>query len=102
MKRKLLLSTILIIILFNITGCFKNDDLEGSDITATTYPVEYLISRLYGEKSTIKSIYPNDTIVAEYDLTDKQIKKFSKETDLFIYNGLVQDKNRRLLILTTI
>lgn len=92
MKRKLLLSSLLLMILFSITGCFNNDDLEGSKITTTTYPVEYLISRLYGEKSTITSIYPNDTIIADYDLTDKQIKTFAKETDLFIYNGLTKEK----------
>lgn len=92
MKRKLLLSSLLLMILFSITGCFNNDDLEGSKITTTTYPIEYLISRLYGEKSKISSIYPNDTIVADYDLTDKQIKTFAKETDLFIYNGLTKEK----------
>lgn len=92
MKRKLLLSSLLLMILFSITGCFNNDDLEGSKITTTTYPVEYLISRLYGEKSTIKSIYPNDTIVSDYDLTEKQIKAFAKDTDLFVYNGLTKEK----------
>lgn len=92
MKRKLLFSSLLLILLLALTGCLNNDDLEGSKITTTTYPVEYLISRLYGEKSTVSSIYPNDTVVTEYDLTEKQIKAFAKNTDLFVYNGLTKEK----------
>ena len=92
MKKKLILLALLTFILFNITGCFDNNNLEGANITTSTYPVEYLVTRLYGEHSTISSIYPNDTTVSEYDLTEKQIKTYAKETDLFVYNGLTKEK----------
>ncbi len=92
MKKKLILIALLSFILFNITGCFDNNNLEGANITTSTYPVEYLVTRLYGEHSTISSIYPNDTTVSSYDLTEKQIKTFAKETDLFVYNGLTKEK----------
>ena len=92
MKKKLILLVLLSFVLFNITGCFDNNNLEGASITTTTYPVEYLITRLYGEHSTISSIYPNEATTSEYDLTEKQIKTFAKETDLFVYNGLTKEK----------
>lgn len=92
MKRKLILTILLIIILFNITGCFKTDDLKNLNITVTTYPIEYLIERLYGENATITSIYPNGTSVSDYDLTNKQIKTYAKNTSLFVYNGITEEK----------
>lgn len=73
------------------TGCFKRDNLEGINIYTTTYPIEYLIQNIYGYNSNIDSIYPNGVNVEEYKLTDKQIKDYSK-TDMFIYNGLVNEK----------
>ena len=88
MKKLLKLLTICTFILICTTGCFESDKLEGSTITTTVYPVEYLVTRLYGEHSTINSIYPNDTNVTEYNLTPKQIKDYSNETTLFVYNGI--------------
>lgn len=92
MKRKIISIIILVIILFNITGCFKTDDFKNLNITVTTYPVEYLIERLYGENSTITSIYPNGTSVSDYELTNKQIKTYAKNTSLFVYNGITEEK----------
>ena len=92
MKKKIILIALLSFILFNITGCFENNNLEGANIKTSTYPVEYLITRLYGENTTITSIYPNGTSVSTYDLTEKQIKTFAKDTDLFVYNGLTKEK----------
>ena len=92
MKKKLLLIALLSFILFNITGCFEDNNLEGSNMTTTTYPVEYLVTRLYGEHAEITSIYPNGTSVASYELTEKQIKTHADNTDLFIYNGLTEEK----------
>lgn len=92
MKKKIILIVLLSFILFNITGCFENNNLEGANIKTSTYPVEYLITRLYGETTTITSIYPNGTSVSTYDLTEKQIKTFAKDTDLFVYNGLTKEK----------
>lgn len=93
MKKKLLfLSILCTITLFLTTGCFDDDNLEGSTITTTVYPIEYLVSRLYGENSEIKSIYPNDTNIDEYELTEKQLKDYAEQTTLFIYNGLSNEK----------
>ena len=92
MKRKLILSFFSIISILLLTGCFDTNNLEGSNITTTVYPIEYLVDRLYGEHSKITSIYPNEVDISKYELTDKQIKEYAKETTLFIYNGLSNEK----------
>lgn len=92
MKKKLLFMTILCTITLLTTGCFNNDELEGSNILTTVYPVEYLVDRLYGESSEISSIYPNDTEINEFELTEKQLNDYSKSTTLFVYNGLSNEK----------
>jgi len=92
MKRKIIHLIILTLSIFTLTGCFENDELEGSNITTTIYPIEYLVTRLYGYNSKISSIYPNDTDVSEYSLTDKQKKDYANKTDLFVYNGLSDEK----------
>ena len=53
--------TLISMVLLSIisTGCFKRDTLEDITIYTTTYPVEYITNYLYGEHSTIYSIYPN-------------------------------------------
>ena len=92
MKKKILFTFLSILSVFLLTGCFDTNHLEGSNITTTVYPVEYLIDRLYGEHSKINSIYPNEADISKYELTDKQIKEYSKETTLFVYNGLSNEK----------
>ncbi len=80
--------------LFLLTGCsfFKRDNMENINIITTIYPLEYSISYLYGQSSTISSIYPDDINIDEYELTDKQIKDYS-EKDLFVYMGLTKDSD---------
>ncbi len=73
------------------TGCFKRDDMEDIKIYTTVYPITYIITQLYGDYSTINSIYPNNVNIDNYELTDKQINDYSKG-DLFIYNGLSSEK----------
>lgn len=92
MKKKILFTFLSILSVFLLTGCFDTNHLEGSNITTTVYPVEYLVDRLYGEHSKINSIYPNEIDISKYELTDKQIKEYSKETTLFVYNGLSNEK----------
>ncbi len=92
MKKRIINLLILsFIILSFTTGCFDNDKLEGSKITTTVYPIEYLVERLYGNSETV-SIYPNDINVNEYKLTEKQLNDYSKTTNLFVYNGLTDEK----------
>ncbi|MGN1372320.1 MAG: metal ABC transporter substrate-binding protein [Candidatus Coprovivens sp.] len=91
-KRIITISILCTIALLLTTGCFDNNKLEGANITTTVYPIEYLVTRLYGEHSTISSIYPNDTNINEYQLTNKKINDYAKSTTLFIYNGLSTEK----------
>lgn len=81
-----------LIILFCTTSCsLKTDDLDGATIYTTVYPINYLTEYLYKDYATISSIYPKDADLSEYKLTSKQIKTYAKG-DLFIYNGLTDEK----------
>lgn len=85
----LLLTTV---ILLTTNGCLKRDNLENIDIYTTSYPIEYITNRLYGEHSNVLSIYPDGIIIDQYELTDKQIKDYSNAS-LFIFNGLATEKD---------
>lgn len=73
------------------TGCFKRDTMEDITIYTTVYPIEYITSRLYGENSSVVSIYPDGAVINDYVLTEKQIKDYSKG-NLFVFNGLSNEK----------
>lgn len=90
MKKKLLIITLLLSLC--LTGCFKKDNLENIKIYATIYPIEYITNKLYGDHSTIYNIYPNGVNPSNYELTDKQIKDYSK-SDMYIFNGLSSEKD---------
>ena len=91
-----------------VCGCsFNKDSLEDSTIYTTIYPIKYLTEFLYKDYSTVESIYPSGVDLDTYELTEKQIKNYSKG-DLFIYNGLSNEKtitknlinkNKNLLII---
>lgn len=84
--------TLLILAIFLTTACsLTKDDLEDAEIYTTVYPIEYLVNLLYGEYSTIESIYPEGADVESYELTKKQIKDYA-EADIFVYNGLSDEK----------
>ena len=80
---------LLIILLgtFLLTGCVKMDKMDDIKIITSVYPITNLTEKIYGNNSNVMSIYPNGINVDEYEITDKQIKEYSK-SDLFIYNGL--------------
>lgn len=84
-----------VLIMFNImlllTGCFKSEELDNAEIYTTIYPIEYIVSEIYGYNSEINSIYPNGVNVEDYELSNKKIYKYSKG-DLFVYNGLLNEK----------
>ena len=67
-------------------------NLDNATIYTTVYPITYIVNYLYGDNSTIKSIYPNDVDLNSYSLTDKQIREYSKG-DLFIHLGYGNEKN---------
>ncbi len=94
MKKTILFLIISLLSLTLFTGC-GNDDLKGAHITVSVYPIEYIINSLYDmeeSKYTITSIYPNGTDIKEYKLTDKQLTDLAKNTTLFVYNGLSNEK----------
>lgn len=83
---------IMLVALISLTGCLKNDSMEDITIYTTTYPIEYVVTRLYGEHGTIKSIYPNGIDVNNYEVTNILLKEYSN-TDMFIFNGQSNEKN---------
>lgn len=86
---------LLLTVCFESTGC-TNDNMEGIDVLVTNYPNEFVTQKLYGEHSTITSIYPDGVDITNYSINSKQKKDFSKY-DLFIYNGLIE-KERNLAV----
>lgn len=88
MKKNILL---LIVALFLLTGCFKKDNLEDITIYTTYYPIEYITEYLYGEHSTVESIYPDGVNIEIYTLNKKQIKDYSK-SGMYIFSGLSNEK----------
>ena len=93
MKRfRLFLIPIIALLLF--TGCdfFKVDTMEDIDIITTSYPLEYIVKRLYGKHSLVKSIYPDGVDTYNYQINEKSLKSFSNE-DLFIYISFGRDKD---------
>lgn len=82
---KKLKTILLLFILLATTACdTKNSD--GLKVLTTVYPIEYIVEEIYSQ-GTITSIYPNGADIENYNLTDKQIKEYSKN-NIFIYNGL--------------
>lgn len=82
----------LIICLFILTGCINNDSMEDITIYTTTYPIEYVVNRLYKNHGNIKSIYPNGIDINNYEVTDILLNEYSN-TDMFIFNGQSNEKN---------
>lgn len=79
------------IILISLTGCFKKDSMEDIMIVTSSYPIEYVVNELYGEHSTITSIYPKDDETINFEVTDVLLAQYS-DNDLFIFNGLTKEK----------
>lgn len=76
-----------------LSGCsIKKDSMEDIDIYTTIYPIRYLIDSLYGNNSTIYSIYPSGVNANDFELSDKKIEEYSN-TDLFVFNSLDRDRD---------
>ena len=83
----------ILLLAISLTGCsIKRDNLEDINIYTTVYPTEYITERLYGNHSTIFSIYPDGVNTKDYTLTNKQIKDYSKSS-IFVFNGLSKEKD---------
>lgn len=84
---------LLLLAIFLTTGCsLTKDSLEDATIYTTVYPIGYLTEFLYSDYAEVDSIYPNGADVSNYELTEKQLREYAK-SDLFIYNGLGNEKN---------
>lgn len=96
MKKKLMLVGVIVFTVF-ITGCdlFKSDIMDDIDIYTTIYPVNYLITYLYGDNSTIRSVYPSGSDVDSYELSDKKLNDYSKSS-LFVFNS--KDRDMQLAV----
>lgn len=83
---------ILFIILmgFLLTGCFEETEFMDTKTYTTLYPVKYATDYLYGKYSKVQSIYPNDIIIKNYELTKKQKTKYS-DCETFVYSGLAEE-----------
>ncbi len=90
-KKILLLIVLFVVAIFTTTGC-KQDDMDDIRILVTNYPSEYITEDLYGEHSSISSVYPDGVDTDKYDFSKKQLEDFSKY-DLFIYNGLIEKES---------
>ena len=84
---------LIIFLIIPICGCFNNNSMENITIYTTSYPIEYVVKSLYEEHSTIKSIYPNGSDINNYKLTDVLITEYSTDADMFIFNGLSNEKD---------
>lgn len=92
MRKKKLLITLLGVLTV-LSGCsFTKDSMEDITIYTTIYPVKYLIDSLYGEYSTIYSIYPSGIEPSEYELSEKKMREYAN-SDLFVFNSLDRDRD---------
>ena len=92
MRKKKLLITLLGVLTV-LSGCsFTKDSMEDISIYTTIYPVKYLIDSLYGEYSTIYSIYPSGIEPSEYELSEKKMREYAN-SDLFVFNSLDRDRD---------
>lgn len=87
-KIKILLTTI---ILLGLTGCLKKDSMDDIKIVTSSYPIEYVVQELYGEHSTITSIYPKDGETINFEVTDVLLEQYM-DNQLFIFNGITKEK----------
>ena len=79
-----------VITLLGLTGCLKNDSMDDINIVTSTYPIEYVVSKLYGNHSTITSIYPKDDEINDFNVTNVLLEQYS-DNDLFVFNGLSKE-----------
>jgi len=106
MKKLFLLSITLFFVLFGTIGCVKRDSMQDIEIITSSYPIEYLVSEIYGKNANIENIFPDGEVIDNYKFNNKQYNNFSKK-DLFIYNGenssdialQLSNKNDKLLLI---
>lgn len=83
---------ILASMLLSLTGCFDNNTMDNIEITTSSYPIKFVVDSLYGEHSNTTSIYPMDSNINDFKITNVSLEQYSKN-DMFIFNGLTDEKN---------
>ena len=86
------LKYLLLVMLFCLTGCIKTNSMDDIKIVTSVYPIEYVVKTLYGDHSTVVSIYPHDSNIYDFKVTKVLLKDYSNN-DLFIFNGLTEEKD---------
>ena len=84
-----------LIMMFLLSGCdlkLDSNSMDNINIYTTLYPINYLITNLYGEHSNIQSIYPSGVNPSDFELSDKKIGEYAN-TDLFVFNSLDRDRD---------
>ena len=84
MKNKIILILGIVLSLFVLSGCSKDEVTTSMTAYTSVYPVEYILENLYGDNVAIYSVYPDGTNYKNYNLTKKQLNDYSKG-DLFVY-----------------
>lgn len=80
---------IILVAILLLTGCnVVTNSVENIIIYTSTYPIEYITDKLYGNHARIFSIYPNEIV----EISDTLIEDYSK-SNMFVYNGLSTEKN---------
>ena len=83
------------IMMFLLSGCdlkLDSNSMDNINIYTTLYPINYLITNLYGEHSNIQSIYPSGVNPSDFELSDKKLGEYAN-TDLFVFNSLDRDRD---------
>ncbi len=84
---------LLLIFTIILSGCQINtDSMKDIDIYTTIYPIRYLVDTLYGNYSTINSVYPSGVDPNNFEISDKKLKEYSS-SDLFVFNSLDKDRD---------
>lgn len=90
--KKIISIFVLMISIFCLGGCFNKNSMENITVYTTSYPIEFIVNRLYSDHSTIKSIYPDGTDISEYKVTNTLLKNYN-DIDLYVFNGLSSEKS---------
>lgn len=89
MKNKIFITLGIILSLFMLSGCAKDENTSSMTAYTSVYPVEYILENLYGDEIAIYSIYPDGINYKDYKLTSKQLSDYS-QGDLYVYNGTIK------------
>ena len=76
--------SILFLTLLCLTGCNTKSNMEDINIYTTSYPLNFLINKLYEDHSKVYSIYPTGITLDDYELSDRKLEEYSKVIYLFL------------------